>query len=170
MVGSAGLHNCKLGLLRGSATPGLLCHAFSGLLLGYPVVYVVDGGMDGAAAAGRALSAESLTLISGHAVLLSVGNIVSGAGDEGRQHASAVGMGPDVLSAFSVPSQMWNAGCDMECKADKTTTDGGSEGALNVIQAAVRAWAAHLEAALHGSGLQWQGWRAQSVGIRSVSL
>jgi len=139
-----------------------LMPTLSGLLLGYPVVYVLES-VEGAAAAARALSAQPLTLITAHATLPE--ELAAGCDkDAGQQHAAAVGMGADVMSACSVPSHMWEEGVEGEDGAVQTAAGSGS------LHRAVQAWAAHWEAALSGSGLKWQGWHAQSLGIRSVNF
>ena len=53
----------------GHACPGLLPPTLNGLLLGYPAVYVLEGGTEGAAAAARCLSTEDLVLIRMHAAV-----------------------------------------------------------------------------------------------------
>lgn len=134
--------------------------------------------MEGAQRASKVLSSQPLTLITAHASLLPDLARLFSQDDASQMHSGALGSAPDVLSAFSVPSHLWGATeLDAGDVGGAATSDGGAgkpdsaqPDAAAVIRSAVAGWAAWLEQQLKGSGLVWQGWMAQDVGIRSVAL
>lgn len=139
-----------------------LMPTLNGLLLGYPFVYVVEGGMREAQRASQCLSSTSLMLVqlrgdhpSVPAAWAAEAGGAAGAGGEGSSGAG------QVLTAFSVPVALWSV------QEGKEGADDGRSGSHPL---AVQAWGARMTGRLKAGGWVHVGVVPQPAGIRAVSL
>eukprot|EP00983_Pelagomonas_calceolata_P093370 1157769-Pelagomonas_calceolata.AAC.1 len=152
----------------------LLLPTLNGLLLAYPVVYVVEGGMEGASRVSRCLSSQDLTLFEMAAsppialctAVADMGWALHSLGHSNRadsnaahkkkkgQSAGQVDRPTNVMCSFTAPSSM--------C----------SKGSRVALGENVRVWAERVEHALEVSALGWSSMTCvpSTVGTCSVSL
>ncbi|KAF5840467.1 hypothetical protein DUNSADRAFT_16558 [Dunaliella salina] len=152
----------------------LLLPTLNGLLLAYPVVYVVEGGIDGASRASRSLSSQDLTLFEMAAAppvalcaalarhgWASQGHSSCSSSNAARKKKKSQGAGcgqvdrpTNVICSFTMPSSM--------C----------SQGSKVALGENVKAWAQRVEHALEVSALGWSFVKCvpSAVGTCSVSL
>jgi len=146
----------------------ILQPTLNGLLLAYPVVYFIEGGMPGAAAAARCLSSQHLTLFKMTAApppALAVALAKAGMTEaqemlcKGRKKKDALGSSgmagkrTDVVCCFTVPACMCSRGDD----------------AVGVVSH-IDAWAVQVSRNLHAYSFDCCECTPSSVGTCAVCL